>query len=72
MDVFNIVCGVCSIAGLLVSLFMTSKVIAILRIINIGNKDDNSKVINKNSGNTYHGPYVGRDSVNGIKNNKQN
>lgn len=64
MDVFNIVCGVCSIAGLLVSVFTASKVLKITQTLNCGNKDDHSKVINKGSRNTYNGSYVGRDSIN--------
>lgn len=64
MDLFNIICGVCSIVGLLVSVFTASKVVKISRTVNSGNMDDHSKVVNKGKGNTYHGPYVGRDSVN--------
>lgn len=64
MDLFNIICGVCSIAGLLVSLFTASKVIRISQNLNIGNKDERSKVVNKGKGNTYNGPYAGRDYTN--------
>ncbi len=64
MDIFNIICGVCSIVGLLVSLFTASKVIKITQNLNIGNRDDHSKVVNKGKGNTYHGLYAGRDYTN--------
>lgn len=64
MDIFNIICGVCSIVGLLVSIFTVSKVIKISQNLNIGNKDGNSKVVNKGKGNTYCGPYAGRDYTN--------
>ena len=52
MDVFNIISGVCSIAGLLVSLFTASKVI---------------KVSNKIKETTINGSYAGRDSINGTR-----
>lgn len=65
MDLFNIICGVCSIAGLLVSLFTAGKVVKISQMVNSGNVDDHSKVVNKGSRNTYNGSYVGRDSING-------
>lgn len=64
MDIFNIICGVCSIVGLLVSLFTAGKVIKISQNLNVGNKDIHSKVVNKSKDNTYHGPYVGRDYTN--------
>lgn len=70
MDVFNIICGVCSIAGLLVSLFTASKVVKITQDINSGNRDDHSKVVNKGKGNTYHGPSAGRD-LNGTESSEQ-
>ena len=41
MELFNIICGVCSIAGLLVSIFTASKVVKIN--LNCDNKDDHSK-----------------------------
>lgn len=44
MDLFNIVCGVCSIAGLLVSIFTAVKV------VNISNKNKNC---------TFNGSYTG-------------
>ncbi len=71
MDLFNIISGACSIAGLLVSLFTASKVVKISQTVNSGNVDDHSKVVNKGSRNTYNGPYAGRDSINGIGNSKQ-
>ena len=60
MDMFNIICGVCSIAGLLVSLFTASRVVKI-----------SSEVANKNKKSEFHGGYVGRDSINGAGNRKQ-
>lgn len=64
MDIFNIICGVCSIMGLVVSLFTASKVVKITQNLKIGNKDDHSKVVNKCKGNSYHGSYAGRDNTN--------
>lgn len=57
---FNVVCGVCSIAGLLVSLFTASRVVKI-----------SSEVANKNKKSEFHGGYVGRDSINEAGNRKQ-
>lgn len=71
MDIFNVVCGGCSVVGLLVSVFTASKVVKISKNFNCDNQDDHSKVINKNSKGTFHGSYVGRDSVNGTGNSKQ-
>ena len=68
MDLFNIVCGVCSVLGLLVSLFTASRVIKISQNINCGNQDDHSTNFNKGSRNTYNGPYAGRDLINGTGN----
>lgn len=59
-ELFNIIAGVCSIIGLLVSLFTASKVIKI-----------NSEVINKNTGNTFQGGYVGGNSINETGSGKQ-
>lgn len=70
-NIFNVVCGVCSIAGLLVSLFTASKVIKITQNINSGNVDDHSKVVNEGTGNTYNGPYAGRDYTNGTRRRQQ-
>lgn len=72
MDIFNVICGVCSIAGLLVSVFTASKVVKISKTFNCDNKDDHSKVVNKGSRNTYSGSYAGRDSIiNGTGSDKQ-
>lgn len=70
MDLFNIICGSCSIAGLLVSIFTAGKVVKIAQTVNSGNVDDHSNVVNKGMGNTYNGSYVGRDSINGTRNSK--
>lgn len=64
MEIFNVVSGVCSIVGLAVSLFTVSKVVKISQNLNVGNRDDHSKVVNKGKGNTYHGSYAGRDFTN--------
>lgn len=64
MEILNVVSGVCSVLGLLVSLFTASKVIKITQNINSGNSDDHSKVVNRGKGNTYHGAYTGRDYTN--------
>lgn len=61
MDVFNIISGVCSIVGLLVSLFTASKVIKITQTINCGNKSKESQVNTKVSKSEVHGDVVGRD-----------
>lgn len=71
MDVFNIFCGACSVAGLLVSVFTASKVVKISQTMNCNNKDDNSKVINKSKNSTYGGLYVGRDNINGAGSGEQ-
>lgn len=55
MDIFNIISGVCSIVGLLVSVFTASKVIKICHTQNC---------INKGKGNVYNGSYVGGNSIN--------
>lgn len=67
---FNIICGVCSIAGLLVSIFTAGKVIKISQTINSGNVKDHSKTVNKVSKSTIHGSYVGRDKTNGAGNSE--
>lgn len=71
MDIFNVVCGACSVVGLLVSVFTASKVVKISQTINSGNKDDHSNVVNKNSKSTFNGSYVGRDSINGTGSSEQ-
>lgn len=70
MDLFNIICGVCSVVGLLVSIFTAGKVVKITRTINNSNTDDHSKNVNYVSESTIHGSYVGRDSINGTGNSK--
>ena len=65
MDLFNIICGVCSIAGLLVSIFTAGKVVKISEKVNSGYVDDRSKTGNKVLKSEIHGSYVGRDSING-------
>ena len=64
MNIFNIVCGLCSVLGLFVSIFTASKVIKISHTLNLCNKDDHSRVINENKINTFNGPYVGRNNIN--------
>lgn len=71
MDLFNIICGVCSIAGLLVSVFTAGKVVKIAQTVNSGNQDDHSNVVNKGSRNTYNGAYVGRDNIHGAESGEQ-
>lgn len=71
MDMFNIICGVCSVLGLLVSIFTANKVIKISQNIICDTQDDCSKVINKGNRNTYHGPYIGRDNINGTRSDEQ-
>lgn len=61
MDIFNIICGVCSVLGLLVSLFTASKVVKISQTINCGNQDDHSVTKNSIEKSTINGDYVGRD-----------
>lgn len=70
MNLFNIICGVCSIAGLLVSVFTAGKVVKIAQTVNSGNVDDHSKNGNKVSKSTINGSFVGRDSINEAGNSK--
>lgn len=70
MELFNIICGVCSIIGLLVSLFTASKVLNISQTLNSNNNHDYSITTNKNTKSTFHGSYVGRDSINGSRNSQ--
>lgn len=58
MEIFNVVSGVCSIVGLAVSLFTVSKVVKISQNLNVKNRDDYSKMINKSSRNTYSGTVI--------------
>lgn len=69
MELFNIISGVCSIAGLLVSIFTASKVVKIN--LNCGNKDEHSPVFNENENSIFNAPYAGRDSINVGGNRKQ-
>lgn len=71
MELFNIICGICSIAGLFVSVFTASKAVKITQRLNSDNKDDNSNVVNKSKGSIFHGSYTGRDSINGTGSEKQ-
>ena len=53
MDLFNIIAGVASIASLVVSLFVASKVIKITNTINVGsNNNDSQKTSQKIKGNS--------------------
>lgn len=71
MEVFNVICGICSIIGLLVSVFTAGKVIKILKITNYSNGNNNFQVDNGGIGNTYHGDFVGGNRINsGGKYNK--
>lgn len=70
MDLFNIICGICSVVGLLVSIFTASQVIKISQTISCNNTDDHSKIINKGKGNTHNGPSAGRD-INGTRSSEQ-
>lgn len=61
MELFNIISGVCSIVGLLVSLFTASKVVKISQTINCGNnskKSTSKTAIHKSE---VHGDVVGGD-----------
>lgn len=64
MEVFNIICGVCSVVGLLVSLFTASKVVKISQNISLNNKKDRSKTKNNIKGSSFGGDFVGRDKTN--------
>ena len=68
MEVFNIICGVCSMVGLLVSVFTAGKVFKITQTINSGNVNNHSK--NKISKSTIYGDFVGRDNINGSRHSK--
>ena len=69
MELFNIICGICSIAGLLVSIFTANKVVKITQTFHCGDKDDHSKQVNKISNSTIHGLIAGRD-INGTGDSK--
>lgn len=61
MDLFNIICGVCSIVGLAVSLFTAGKVIKVSQTINCGNKSKSSTVRTKINKSEIQGDVVGGD-----------
>ncbi len=63
MDLFNIICGVCSIAGLLVSVFTASKVVKINQAFQ-NNSSISTEIINS----TIQGSSAGRDIINGTRN----
>lgn len=71
MEIFNIICGICSIVGLLVSLFTASKVIKISKTFNCDNGNVQSKTANKNFKSEFHGDYVGGSIVNGKGSSEQ-
>ena len=71
VELFNIISGVCSIAGLLVSVFTASKVTKIIKTFHCGNEIDNSRVVNSGRKNNYNGSYAGRDNINGTGNSEQ-
>ncbi len=58
MELFNIICGVCSVLGLAVSVFAASKVIKKVRHVNKHNTN-NLKGVN------IGGDFVGRDKKTG-------
>ena len=60
MDLFNIVCKIYSIVGLLVYVFIASKMIKITKNFNYNNSDNHFKVIDKESKNIYNGLYIWR------------
>lgn len=60
MQIFNIVSGICSIVGLLVSLFTASQVIKISNTYNCDN--DDTRVKTKISKSQVNGSVVGRDN----------
>lgn len=63
MDKFNVICGVCSIAGLAVSLFTASKVVKISQTINCGNnskKSTSKTAIHKSE---VHGDVAGGEKM---------
>lgn len=64
MQVFNIICGICSIVGLLVSVFTAGKVFKITQTINSGNVNDRSKNATKVTKSTIYGDVAGGDVIN--------
>lgn len=71
MDMFNIISGICSVLGLLVSLFTAGKVVKVTQRLNCDERDDHSKTVTKTTGSTIHGVQVGRDFNYGGGNNQQ-
>ncbi len=65
MELFNIICGVCSIAGLLVSVFTAGKVVKINQAF-----QNNSPIRTEIIDSTIHGSSAGRDIINGTGNSK--
>lgn len=63
---FNIICGVCSVLGLLVSVFTASKVIKISKN-NCDNQDYHFKIKNNIKEATIKGSYTG-GNINGTEN----
>lgn len=71
MDIFNIICGVCSIIGLLVSIFTATKVVKISKTFNCNNKSENFKSTIRIGKGTVSGSVAGRDNnINGSKRNQ--
>lgn len=58
MELFNIICGVCSVAGLLVSIFTAGKVVKISQTISHVNKNKKFKVNTKINKSEVHGDVV--------------
>ncbi len=65
MDLFNIICGICSVAGLAVSIFTASKVIKISQDVKIQENVDFSKTKNTLKDTYVGGDYAGRDKRTG-------
>ena len=63
MEMFNIICGVCYVIGLLVSIFTAGTVVKISKSFHCGNVTDQSNVTNKIKGSTISGPYNGGSSI---------
>lgn len=59
MEVFNIICGVCSIAGLLVSVFTATKIIKISNNLNYGNSSNKTTIKTKVGKSKVEGAVVG-------------
>lgn len=70
MGAFEIIAGICSIASLLVSLFIASKVVKISYSFNHNNEYDNSRTVNEVKGANIYGSYSGRNAY-VVENHKQ-